>query len=372
MDHPCTRSTKRAGALLTVLQVGYPLAPVGLDCAGGAEQVMGILDRALVQSGYRSVTIAHEKSRVSGFLLPVPAENILDDKARMRAHRVVRDRIREALSRWTVDVVHMHGVDFSDYLPAVGVPVLATLHLPIAVYPKRIFALRRPGTYLNCVSNAQQRDCPPGSAPDVIENGIPLDLFPKRPVPKQNYALALGRICPEKGFHLAAQAARQSGVPLTVAGALFPYPSHRQYFENHLMGLLSPPHRYFGPAGFTDKIRLLAGARCLLVPSLVPETSSLVVMEAMVCGTAVIAFPAGALPELVDDGRTGFVVKDVEEMASAIRRSDRISSDECRREARVRFSADRMIARYFRFYEQFAGRRHLSQRLNGVVSTGTP
>ena len=142
-----------------------------------------------------------------------------------------------------------------------------------------------------------------------------------------------------------------------VAGAIFPYDAHQKYFQEQLLPLLSPPHRYLGAAGFLQKIRLLAEARCLLVPSLVEETSSLVTMEALACGTPVIAFRAGAMTEMIDDGRTGFLVRDTAEMAVAIERAGEIAGEECRREAAMRFAAGTMTARYFELYEQIASAR---------------
>lgn len=104
--------------------------------------------------------------------------------------------------------------------------------------------------------------------------------------------------------------------------------------------------------GFERKRRLLSAARAVLVPSLVPETSSLVAMEALACGTPVIAFANGALPEIVEDGKTGFLVRDEADMASAIRRSGAIDPDMCRKEAALRFREEKMLRQYFELYER--------------------
>ncbi|MDB5409928.1 MAG: glycosyl transferase group 1 [Rhodospirillales bacterium] len=114
--------------------------------------------------------------------------------------------------------------------------------------------------------------------------------------------------------------------------------------------------RFIGPVGFRLKWRLLSAARCLLVPSLAPETSSLVAMEALACGTPVIAFANGALPEIIEHGRTGFIVSDVGGMAAAIWDSARISAEACRDAARRRFYASMMVRRYLALYQTLAGR----------------
>ena len=121
--------------------------------------------------------------------------------------------------------------------------------------------------------------------------------------------------------------------------------------------LLGERWRYLGPLGFARKRRLLAGARCLLIPSLAPETSSLVAMEAASCGTPVIAFRSGALPEVVEHGRTGFVVDDVDGMVSALAQIGTIDPGECRRVARERFSLEQMTGRYLTQYGELAQRR---------------
>jgi glycosyltransferase involved in cell wall biosynthesis len=249
----------------------------------------------------------------------------------------------------------MHSLDFHAYLPPEGPPVLVTLHLPPDWYPAEVFRPSRPDTWLQCVSASQLRNCPlsPALLPH-IENGVPLERFEAR-VRKRDFAFTLGRICPEKGFHLALDAAGEADVPLIVAGEVFRYRAHEDYFCNEILPRLDGRRRRFiGPVGFARKRRLLAAARCVLVPSLAPETSSLVTMEALACGTPVIAFPSGALPEIVEHGRTGFLVDGPREMAQAIRRAGEIDPAECRAAARERFSAARMIGEYFSLYGRLA------------------
>ncbi|HEX6987472.1 MAG TPA: GNAT family N-acetyltransferase, partial [Planctomycetaceae bacterium] len=325
---------------------------------GGAEQVLSMLDAALVRAGHRSLVMACEGSAAAGTLVPVPRETeMLTDGARVRVLERHRRAIKAALERYPVDVVHLHGLDFLDYLPPPGVPVVVTLHLPPRWYPPEAFRLDRPETYLHCVSRIQEASCPPGvELLPTIENGVRTDLLrPRRR--KYDFVLALGRICPEKGFHLALDAAKRAGAAMALAGEVFQYDAHERYFRNEILPRLAQRRRYVGPIGLRSKRRLLAAARCLLVPSLVPETSSLVAMEALACGTPVIAFPSGALAGIVEHGRTGFLVKDVREMAEVIAAVGSVDPAACRAAAEARFSAERTCERYLRTYEEIAGRR---------------
>jgi glycosyltransferase involved in cell wall biosynthesis len=342
---------------LTVLNVAYSLAVVGPGSVGGAEQVLSRLDEALAASGHRSVVVACEGSEVKGELWATPAmRGPLTRESFASAHAAHRRVIAEALDRLPVDLVHMHGVDFHRYLPPPGVPVLVTLHLPPACYPPEVFALERPGTYLHCVSNTQRATCPPRARLlPTIENGVPVSGFPD--VRRHDFVLALGRICPEKGYHLALDAARRAHVRMCLAGQVQEYPEHRRYFREEIRPRLDGARRFVGPVRGEWKRWLLSHARCLLVPSLVSETSSLVAMEALACGTPVVAFPAGALSEIVEPGVTGFLVSDAGAMADAIAAVGDLNRQLCNRAARARFSATRMTSRYLARYRALARMR---------------
>jgi glycosyltransferase involved in cell wall biosynthesis len=318
---------------------------------------LSLLDEALVRSGHRSIVIGCEGSRSADILISVPhLSGILHPGELEAAQCRHREAVALALARWPIDVVHMHGIDFPTYLPPGDHPVLATLHLPVDWYPADALAPHRPNVWFNCVSRSQHATSRPNARMlPPIENGIAEDFFTVTGS-KGRFALMLARVCPEKGIHLAIAAAKRADMPLIIAGEVFPYAAHQRYFDTAVKPALDCRRRFIGPVGLARKRRLLAMAECVLVPSLVSETSSLVAREALACGTPVIAFARGALPETIEHGRTGFLVHDEIEMAQAIARTPEIDPDACRRSARRRFSGERMAQQYFSVYE-WLGRR---------------
>lgn len=341
---------------LRVLSVAFPFAPVGSHGVGGAEKILADLDRALTAAGHESVVVACRGSEISGTLIPVdiPTDAARDPHTQAAARRRVQAAIDAALVTHAVDLVHMHGLDFHEYAIPAGIPVLVTLHLPLAWYPLAAWSFREP-VQLCCVSQSQLRTAPPQLRnPIVIENGVEVPAQSLH-VPKKDFALAAGRICPEKNAHEALQAGTQAGVPVYLAGQVFPYREHQQYFAEKIQPLLASGfHRFLGPVEPQRMQSLLASARCLLHPTLAPETSSLIAMEALAAGTPVIAYRSGALPEIIENGVTGFLVDTMKQMADAIRNAHRISPRACRAAAAHRFNQQRMIDAYFARYAALA------------------
>ena len=325
---------------------------------GGAEQILGDLDQALVEQGHRSLVMACEGSQAAGVLYSSPTpEGACDssDRSWFRSRsQAVLDRV---LRTERVDLIHMHGLDFHEYTLPRDIPVLVTLHMPICWYPKNVWALCGQNIWFQCVSKAQRAGCPRELRDAmVITNGVSL---PKVREQKREFAMALGRICPEKNVHEALEAGTKAAVPVLLGGDVFPYRTHVEYFHHRVEPLLQcaetgVDHRFLGPLGPERKERLLGQAKCLLHPTLAPETSSLVAMEALAAGTPVIAYRSGALPEIVEDGVTGFLVNNVEEMAAAIQRVDDIRPEDCRAAAEGRFSKERMVREYMGVYRSLA------------------
>jgi glycosyltransferase involved in cell wall biosynthesis len=331
---------------MRILYVAYPLLPVTDDSAGGAEQMLFLLEAEISRRGHQTTVAACDGSHVAGELLATGAASDGNDRLEQReaehsAH------IMQYLRRGNrFDLIHDKSHSFWRHAREVTIPVLATLHLPRSFYDPETFDHIPPNVYFNCVSRSQAdtlSDLP--RMVDVVENGIAVNRFPFTPG-KQDFLLWLGRFCEEKGAHLAMEVAERTGLPLVLAGQVYPFSYHLDYFEREIRPHVGPRVQIRLSPSFDEKVRLLSNARAVLLTSLAAETSSLVAMEAMACGTPVIGFRRGAIPEVVADGETGFLVNTVDEMADAVALADGINPEACRTRVEQRYSASRMAGDY--------------------------
>lgn len=338
--------------------ISYPLLTVSDESAGGAEQVLWNLERELSLRGARTTVAASEGSRVSGELFATgsPCHRPDDYERRKCEHHeaVIEFVRRRAQERKPFDLIHDMSGSFWSRASEVDAPVLATLHLPRNFYPCELFSHIPEKVRFNCVSVSQSRAFADlESLIGVAPNGVALDRFDPNYGPRAGL-LWLGRICEEKGPHLALEIARLADEPITIAGQVYPFTYHQKFFRERVLPELGRAReaRFIDSPTAAQKRSLLREARALLITSQVDETSSLVAMEAAASGTPVIAFRRGALPEVVKHGVTGFMVDNVEQAAAAIRELDRISPLRCVRHARANFSSARMAQRYAAFYAE--------------------
>jgi len=332
-----------------LLLVAYPLLPVSEASAGGAEQILCTLERGLAARGWETVVAACAGSVVSGELMVTgEAPQELDGFAeREREHT---ERVVEACANSEFAMVLDHSGHFYRHAARIRGCVLATLHLPRALYGEDAFEGLAENVCFNCVSDSQRAEfmgLPQVMARvlGVVRNGIAVERFPLGGR-RSDYVLWLGRVCPEKAPHLAIEAAKLAGVRIKVAGQVYPFRWHEDYWEQKVKPLIDGDQvQWVRLPSFTEKTRLLREARALLVTSQVAETTSLVALEALASGTPVIAFGGGALSEVVPKG-TGFIVGSVEEMAAACGRVSEIRALDCREWVAREYSAGAMTDGY--------------------------
>jgi glycosyltransferase involved in cell wall biosynthesis len=347
-----------------VLYVAYPLLQVHDESAGGAEQILWTLEREIARGGTHTTVAASAGSRVSGELFSSgePCTQPDDYERRRNEHedRVIEFVRRRAREDNAFDLIHDHSGSFWKRAAEVDTHVLATLHLPRSFYPAESFNRVPPNVSFNCVSGSQARSFAGlESLAGVVPNGIALDYFESiNGIADQSRQglLWLGRICKEKAPHLALDIAERTQMPIILAGQVYPFSYHQQYFEREVAPRLRsiPNARFISAPPAELKRRLLREAQALLITSLAEETSSLVAMEAAASGTPVVAFRRGALREVVREGVTGFLVEDVSKAVSALRQVGSIRPAVCVQHAQENFSAAKMAERYSQVYERLS------------------
>ncbi|MEO8302086.1 MAG: glycosyltransferase family 4 protein, partial [Rhizomicrobium sp.] len=252
------------------------------------------------------------------------------------------------------DVLHFH-IDFFQYplFRSMAHKTLTTLHgrqdLPELPDIYRAF----PQMPLVSISDHQRLPVPPVNWRGTVHHGLPPRLL-REGKGDGGYLAFLGRICADKGILPAIEIARRAGLPLKVAAKVDP--ADREYFEQHVAPVLaqSPHVDFIGEIDDGRKSTFLGAAKALLFPISWPEPFGLVMIESMACGTPVIAFDSGSVPEILEDGLTGFVVQDVDQAVAAVSRLDRLFRPTIRSRFDERFSAAGMARDYVRIYEKLA------------------
>ena len=330
---------------------------------GGIEAVVDLLCESLVARGHDVTLFAAPGSRSSARVI-TPLEtahpNEIGSSLCESDHvAFVWDHVDRAAQRSVpFDVVHDHsGFTALAMADRLAVPVVHTLHGPFAPNTIRFYQRHGHKAQLVAISRSQAASAPAGvKVAAVVPNPIIVDHWPLRPM-KEDYLLWVGRIDPVKGPHLAIAAARIAGRRLVLAGPI--QPGQERYFRESI-----EPHvdgrtvRYAGEVTGTDKQDLFANASAFLMPVRWPEPFGMVMVEALACGTPVIAFPQGAAAEIVIDGENGFLVADETTMAAAVKRLESIDPVRCRASVAERFDVSITAAGYERVYRSAIDAAH--------------
>jgi glycosyltransferase involved in cell wall biosynthesis len=316
---------------------------------GGTERVVSFLTEELVAMGHEVTLFASGDSRTSARLEPMCEEALrLDPNIRMAPHMKMMEAIRDRVDEF--DVIHFH----NDYLPfslfsRQPTPFVTTIHgrldLPEFVDIYGAF----PKVPLISISDSQRAPVPHLNWVQTVHHGLPTNILTPRGV-KQDYLAVLGRVSPEKGVDKAIHIAGKAGMRVKIAAKVDT--ADEEYFEAVIKPLLKQPHvEFIGEINEMQKPDFLSGAHALLFPIDWPEPFGLVMIEAMACGTPVITYERGSVPEVIEDGVTGFITRDEADAVRAVRRLGEISRAGVRARFEERFSARRMAENYVSVYE---------------------
>ena len=323
---------------------------------GGTERVVSYLTEELVRLGHDVTLFASGDSQTTAKLVPGSPQALWRD-TRVRETLPHHVRLLELVFRQAeqFDVLHFH----CDYVhfPLVrrcNCATVTTMHG--MMHPPDLWQLFEEyrEVPLVSISNDQRRPIPHANWKGTVHHGLPPDLFTFNEH-GGDYLAFLGRMSPEKGVDRAIEIATQAGMPLKIAAKI--YPEERGYFETTLAPLLcaaKPLIEFEGELGQLEKNELLGNAKAVLFPIDWPEPFGLVMIEALACGTPVIAWRRGSVPEVLEDGVTGYIVESVAEAVKALGKLDQLSRRECRRIFESRFTAERMARDYLRIFSSLA------------------
>lgn len=323
---------------------------------GGTERVVSWLTEDLVNRGHDVTLFASGDSRTKAELVPVvPRALRLDPNIRdvQPYHCMLLDQVFARADEF--DVIHFH-IDLIHYplFRAMADRVVTTLHGRLDLPDLHPFYRAFPEMPLVSISRAQRRPMPPVNWVATVHHGMPRNLF--RRGPGGDYLAFLGRVSSEKGICDAIRIAERAGIKLKIAAKVDP--ADRDYYEAEVKPLLSSPYvEFVGEIGDREKNEFLGNALALVFPICWPEPFGLVMIEAMACGTPVVAFDCGSVPEIMEDRVTGFVVRDVDGAVAALERIDTLDRNTIRRRFDERFTVQQMTAKYLDVYDNLLDSR---------------
>ena len=329
---------------------------------GGTERVVSYLTEDLVRQGHEVTLFASGDSETKAWLVAACQQSLRFDKHcqnQIAHHFVMLEHVFQRASEF--DIIHFH-VDYLHFPLSrrEGVTQVTTLHGRLDIPDLVPLYAEFHDMPVISISNGQRDPLPWANWQATVHHGLPVDLFRFRAEPG-SYLAFLGRISPEKRVDRAIDIAEQAGMPLKIAAKVDPV--DEDYFESAIAPLLrSSLVEFVGEIGEGEKNEFLGNAYALLFPIDWPEPFGLVMIEAMACGTPVIAYRDGAVPEVMEQGHTGFVVEGLEDAVAAVRRVPELSRKRCREVFEQRFTATRMTYDYVLHFERLiASKQEVSE-----------
>jgi glycosyltransferase involved in cell wall biosynthesis len=318
---------------------------------GGVEYIVSLLTDELIRRGHDVTLFATANSKTNAKLVPIWPKGLFYSPAINDPFSVFGLMYKEFFARQEeFDIIHDHcDFYFTPVSDFVSRPVVSTLHNTITE-EKYILFKKNPKVNYVAISHDQKKLGPGINIVKTIYHGIPFKKYEFNNNP-EGYLLWLSNITPDKGLTEAIEIAKMAGENLIISGPIFS--QHADFFEYRIKPLIDGKQiQFVGEANFEKKVQLLKNAKAFLFPIFKrQEPFGLVVIEALACGTPVITANSGAMPELVQNGKTGFIINSNEEAVEAIKKIDSISRLECRRHVIKRFSVRRMVNNYERLYK---------------------
>lgn len=335
---------------MKIAQLAPPWIPVPPYTYGGTELVISWLCDELVRRGHEVTLFASGDSKTKAKLIPVWPTSLW--RANLRTPHAVFSLMYQKLIELqeNFDIIHDHcefyTVPYSKFLKP---KIITTLHHPLQ--EETIILYKKfPKINFVAISKNQRRQGPGINIVRTVYHGLPLEKYPFNKRPK-DYLLWLSRIGPDKGIAEAIDIAKLSGEKLIISGNILP--QYADYFEFRIKPLIDGKQiQFVGASDFPKKVDLFKNAKAFLFPIKRPEPFGLVVIEAMACGTPVIAFKEGSLPELVENGKTGFLVDSIDQACQSLKKIDQIKRDYCREYVKKNFNLKRMVNRYEKLYKK--------------------
>jgi glycosyltransferase involved in cell wall biosynthesis len=337
-----------AQASLRIAMVAPPWFSVPPQAYGGIEDVIAHLVRGLVTRGHRVTLVGVGEDATPGEFLRTyarPQSERLGEPLPEVVHAAAAARM---VANLELDLVHDHTL--SGPLTAAGrpEPTLVTVHGAVDGEFGAYYRQLGTNVSLIAISESQRASAPDLNWVATVYNGIDVESFPYRET-KESSVLFVGRCAPEKGAHLAIDAARAAGRHIIVT-AKASEPAEEEYLEREIRPRLGDDVTYVGETDAEEKCQLYARAACLLFPIQWEEPFGLVMVEAMACGTPVVALRRGSVPEIIDHGRTGIICDSPDELPAAIEAAERLRPADCRAHVAERFSASTMVDGYEAVY----------------------
>lgn len=342
---------------LRIVLVAPPYFDIPPKGYGGTEAVVADLADALIKRGHRVTLLGAGQPGTSARFVPLWERTVPERLGQPYPEIMHALRVRHAIERIAatdgVDLVHDHTFAGPLNVPgyrALGLPTVVTVHGPIDndLYP--YYRELGDDVGLIAISDRQRELAPDLNWVGRVHNALRIDDWPFS-ADKGDYALFLGRYAPYKGAHLALHAAHATGTPLVLAGKCNE-PAEQAYFDEQVRPLLTEADHVLGQADAVSKRKLLAGARCLLFPIQWEEPFGMVMIEAMACGTPVVALRGGAVPEVVVDGVTGVICDNPDELPAAMEKAQTLDPAACRRHMAAHFGVSQFGSGYEQIYRR--------------------